>query len=287
MAGRFIVPAQQKNVSYVVETSWAEREVNFEGGKTDILAAVPPELAKNLPKDQIKTSYGLEVTFLMFKGDDPLFKDRKIREAIQKLVDPKKIMAIGNDFVKPASQFVSSGVFGYNQDLKAFDYDPTQEPRDLFGIQLQKLSFDYPTSFRTLAEYLSNQLQQAGFSVKGTANEANELLEKIKENKAQLYLVGWQAEDGDAGGFYDAFIHSKGIFNQGRYKNPALDQMIESSRQEMDPQKRLIVLKEIGAKLQQDLIGIPLFETSRIYAVQKGVNWKPRLDGLILAAEVK
>ena len=56
---------------------------------------------------------------------------------------------------------------------------------------------------------------------------------------------------------------------------------------EMDPQKRLNLLKEIAEKVQQDLVGVPLFETSRLYAVQDGVRWEPRLDGLVLGAEVK
>ena len=63
--------------------------------------------------------------------------------------------------------------------------------------------------------------------------------------------------------------------------------MIEESRQEMDTQRRLTLLKEIMLKIQDDLIGIPLFESSRLYAVQPDVEWEPRLDGLVLANEVK
>ena len=39
--------------------------------------------------------------------------------------------------------------------------------------------------------------------------------------------------------------------------------------------------------VNNDLIGIPLFESSRLYAVKKGVTWEPRLDGLVLATDVK
>ena len=54
----------------------------------------------------------------------------------------------------------------------------------------------------------------------------------------------------------------------------------------MDPQKRLALLKEINSRVAADYIGLPLYETSRIYGLKKGVKWKPRLDGLVLATEV-
>lgn len=276
-----------KKVSYLVEPNWTEREADFKRGKISILGAVTPDLALTIPKEQIKTGYGLEVNFLMFKLDDPLFKDKKNRETIQRLIDPQMLASIGNNFVKPATQFLASGVFGYNQNLKGFAYDPQNEPRDLFGVQLEKLELDYLSSFRTLAEYLSSQLKKAGFSVKLKANEAETMLQKIEQNNSRLYLLGWQAEDGDAGGFYEAFIHTQGIFNKGRYNNPELNKMIESARQDMNPQSRLKTLKEIATILQNDVIGIPLFETSRLYAVRKYIDWEPRLDGLILAKEVK
>lgn len=276
-----------QTVTYLVEPNWVEREASFLKAQTDLLGAVPPELAATLPPEQVQTGYGLEVNFLMFKLDDPIFKQRNMREAIQKLIDPEKVIEIGNYFVKPATQFVAQGVFGYNQTLKGYEYKSESEPRDLFGIRLEPLKIDYLASYRTLVEYLSEQFHKAGFTVQAIANEPDEILNKIQQNNSPLYLIGWQAEDGDAGSFFDAFVHSNGVFNQGRYHNPELDHLIEAARQEMKPQNRLNLLREIGAKLQNDLIGIPLFEPQRIYAVQPGIQWEPRLDGLILAGEVK
>ena len=46
-------------------------------------------------------------------------------------------------------------------------------------------------------------------------------------------------------------------------------------------------MKEVMQLVDQDLIGIPLFEGAQLYAVQEGINWEPRLDGLVLASEVQ
>lgn len=276
-----------RNVVYTVTSDRTRREIDFDEGKTDILVAVPQEKALELPKDQLKTSYSLEVNFLMFKMDDELFSQRKIREAIKTLFDPAQIEAIGNNFVRQATQFIAPGVYGYNPDIPPFKYDEEKKSKNLFGDHLEKIVLDYASSYRTLSEYISNNLKDAGFSVKNNAISVQELLDKIRNNESRLFIAGWQAEDGDAGGFLDAFVHSEGEFNNGRYKNAEIDRLIEESRQEMDPKKRLELLQNIMQKLNDELIGIPLFESSRLYAVQKDIDWDPRLDGLVLAAEVK
>jgi peptide/nickel transport system substrate-binding protein len=276
-----------RNAVYAVTPDRTRREMDFDEGKTDILVAVPQEKALELPKDQLKTSYSLEVNFLMFKMDDELFSQRKIREAIKTLFDPAQIEAIGNNFVRQATQFIAPGVYGYNTDIMPFKYDEGGKAKNLFGDHLEKIVLDYASSYRTLSEYISNQLKDAGFSVNNNAISTQELLDKIKNNKSRLFIAGWQAEDGDAGGFLDAFIHSDGEYNNGRYKNAEIDRMIEESRQEMDPKKRLELLQNIMQKLNDELIGIPLFESSRLYAVQKNIDWEPRLDGLVLASEVE
>ena len=275
-----------KRAHYEVITNRADRKKAFANGDIDLLVGLTEDQAMELPREQIITSYGLEVNFLMFRLNDPLFEDRNTREAILTLIDPEKIEEIGNRFVRSNNQFIAQGVYGYNQNIPVYDYRPEKEARSLFGKRLERLSFDYLPTYSTLAQYLVSQLKLAGFSVNDNALEPSVLMDRISRNESQLFLVGWRAEDGDAGGFFDAFIHSEGPFNNGRYKNDEIDRLIEESRAEMDPKKRLVLLQEINALITQDLIGIPLFETSRLFALKKGIKWEPRLDGQVLASEI-
>ena len=276
-----------RNVEYLVTPNKTKRKMDFEQGLTDLLVAVPRDQALELPKEQVKTSYSLEVNFLMFKLDDPLLSDRSTRESIQTLFDPDEIEEIGNYFVRQVSQFVAPGVYGYNPEIQLFEYSEEKQEKNIFGEQRKKITLDYLSTYQTLVEYLQKQLREGGFLVKANAISPEELLRRIKNNESQLFVVGWQAENGDAGDFLDAFIHSEGEFNNGRYKNAEVDELIEKSRQELDTEKRLQTLQNIMELIDKDLIGIPLFESSRLYAVKKGVDWEPRLDGLVLATDVK
>lgn len=276
-----------RELEYNVIPERAIREKEFAAGNIDILVAVSRDQALSLPKEQVRNRYSLEVNFLMFKLDDSLMGNRAVREAIQTLFDPKAIQAIGNYFVRPANQFVAPGVYGYNADIQPFAYDKSRQAKNLFGQQRKAVTLDFLDTYRTLADYLKKQLEEAGFLVKLNAIRPEELLDRIKNNESQLFLIGWQAENGDAGEFLEQFIHSQGEFNGGRYQNNKVDQLIEQSRQEFNREKRLALLQEIMALIHEDLIGIPLFESSRLYAIKKGVEWEPRLDGLVLGAEVK
>lgn len=276
-----------KNVNYTVIKNKNQRQTDFEKGLIDILVAVPRDQALNLPQDQVKTSYSLEVNFMMFKLDDPLLSDRSTREAIQTIFDPNRIEEIGNDFVRQVSQFIAPGVYGYNPHIPSREFSEEKRAKNLFGEQRKKITLDSLATYRTLTDYLKKQLLDAGFLVEDNVISPEELLERIKNNESQLFVIGWQAENGDAGDFLDNFIHSEGEFNNGRYKNVFVDKLIEKSRQELNPEIRLQTLQQIMELIDKDLIGIPLFESSRLYALKKGVSWEPRLDGLVLARDVK
>lgn len=276
-----------KAVDYAVTQDKTRRQSDFEKGLTDILVAVPKDQAINLPKDQVKSSYSLEVAFMMFKLDDSLLKDRAMRENIRAMIDPARIEEIGNNFVRRVSQFVAPGVFGYNPSLPAPQYDEAKAPKNLFGDQKMRISLDYLSTYKTLVEYLEKKFEEAGFVFRGNELSPQELIDKIKKNESQLYILGWQSENGDAGDFLDAFINSKGEYNNGRYVNPVIDRLIEMGHQELNPTRRLELLQKIMELVNDDLIGIPLFESSRLYAVKKGITWEPRLDGLVLAKEVR
>ena len=169
-----------RNVEYVVTTNKTQRKNDFESGKTHILVAVPQEQALELPDKQVKTSYSLEVNFLIFKLDDELLGQREIREAIKTIFDPAQIESIGNSFVRQATQFIAPGVYGYNSEILPFKFDEESRAINIFEDHLEKVKIDYLSSYKTLSEYLVKQLKETGFSVKDNPVSPNELLDIIR-----------------------------------------------------------------------------------------------------------
>ena len=79
-----------------------------------------------------------------------------------------------------------------------------------------------------------------------------------------------------------------GAFNGSNYSNPKTDELIESAQKTMKSSERLNYLRSAMKRItEEDIIGIPLFSPEILYAVSKDVEWKPRVDGYVLAQDVK
>ena len=110
---------------------------------------------------------------------------------------------------------------------------------------------------------------------------------KIFAKKSEIFYLGWRSEIGDASGFYENVVYSEGRFNGGNFENKKVDQLIQLSTKNLDDKKRLDQFQEIMRIIvEEEIIGVPLFETDVIYGVKAGVRFSPRLDGYILASEV-
>lgn len=278
---------EYKEVEYKVIRDPRLREEAFSNKKIDILASVSKDQAIELDSETLINRFSLEVSFLMFNLKHPLFTKIENRKAIRNSIDPQVIQSIGNNLVRPASQFIAPGVFGFNSSLKPLEFEEGQQAINLFGERRERVQLNYLSSYRTLVEYLKIQLDQAGFLTTLREIKPDVLLKEIEENNLPLFIIGWQSENGDAGDFLDNFIHSEGQFNKGRYSNSGVDELIERSRVELDPEKRILLLKKVMEIIDKEVIGVPLFEPSRAYGVQTHINWKPRLDGLILGKEIR
>ena len=87
-------------------------------------------------------------------------------------------------------------------------------------------------------------------------------------------------------------MHSRsgtyGQYNGGGYANEELDDLVEGISVEIDPVKRLDDMRKVmKIAVEDDVVGIPLFTPQVLYAVSKELKWFPRVDGYILASDVR
>ena len=99
-------------------------------------------------------------------------------------------------------------------------------------------------------------------------------------------FMGWKSDLGDAADLFETVFASDGAYNAG-YSNDEVDVLISEAAQEGDSVERLKVLKDIMGVLVDDVAGVPLFESKNIYGFKDGVDWSPRVDGMIWAGEIR
>jgi len=265
----------------------------IKNGDVDILANVPPTFSNELIARQnvtITSLPSLEVNFLIFNYRFDLLKDERIRRAISLAFDKQAFVEISNGYANPSNQFVSNGVFGFNPDI-ADKHQDLEEAKQLIRqcdpFKRLSVTIDMTTEAQTIGDYIKQQLNEIGLSVKINYISFEELKRKIFNKESEIYYLGWRSEIGDVSGFYEDAVYSKGRFNGGGFENKKVDQLIELSLKNLNQKKRLEQLQKImKIILDEEIIGVPLFETDVIYGVRVGVDFHPRLDGYILASEI-
>jgi peptide/nickel transport system substrate-binding protein len=260
-------------------------------GSVDILANLPADLAGNFEfkSFNLKTRPSLEVNFLMFNFDG-VFKSHNAREAVSLALRTDQLARLAQGFAVPVSQFVSDGIFGYDPSITKIESDTTRA-LELVPSGL-KTTLDLPKGLEVFGENVVAQLKAVGIDVTVNYISPQELGKKITAQASDFYFFGWRTDLGDASDFLTAVAHSRvgnfGQFNGSDYENPEVDRLIELSQTTVSQTERLNYLRAAMKKITvDDIIGVPLFSPEVLYGVSNGIEFSPRVDGYVLAQEVK
>lgn len=258
-------------------------------GSVDILANLPADIGSSFSFKNFRLEHqpSLEVNFLMFNFNG-IFAKRAAREAVNLALDKRKLMSLAHGFAVSANQFVANGIFGFNPEITNSVYDPVKAKK----IIEAEFDIDLPRGLEAFGKSLVKQLEEVGLKSNVNFLTSDKLSEKILSGKSDFFFFGWKTELGDAFDFLTSVAHSKtgefGAFNGSNYSNPETDNLIELSQKTLNSDERLRYLRSAMQKIvEEDIIGIPLFSPEVLYAVSKNVKWKPRVDGYVLAQEVK
>lgn len=276
--------------TYIQDKS--ERFSKFTSGEIDILRDLPYNLLEDVrgADATLIEQPSLEVTFLGFGyKSTEIFKNPEIRQAVIGALNKDEITSGFGSAVRPASQFVSNGVVGFLPGLETVEADtntftlPENTDTDL--------TLDFAVGQNEVAKRIATDMKKLGFTVKLRPLGGREFIDVLHSGKSDMYLLGWKSEFGDAIDFYKVIAHSKsgrlGEFNAGNYSNAKVDSLIAKSDNIWSPLERVKILQQImGIILNDDSIGIPLFETQIIYAVKNGINFTPRIDGYVYVSEI-
>jgi len=265
----------------------------------DILANLPADLATEFAFKgfDLKSLPSLEVNFLMFNFDG-IFKARELREAVKLALRTDQLARLAQGFSSPTDQFVGNGIFGYDPSIpkREFDADLAKKKVAEFvaasGQSTVKVTLDLPKGLEVFGNHIKTQMNQIGIDLQLNFLTPAELGKKIVGKQSEFFFFGWKNDLGDASDFLTAVVHSStgnfGQFNGANYKNTEVDELIEKSQKTLKSGERLDELRKVMSTITvKDIIGVPLFSPEVLYAVSGDLRWQPRVDGYVLAQEVK
>jgi peptide/nickel transport system substrate-binding protein len=182
-----------------------------------------------------------------------------------------------------ATQFMPPTLWGYNPDVKTYDYDPAMAKQMLqeSGVSNPTVEFWYPSGVSrpympdptSVFQAFKADLEAVGIKVvPKTAAWTPDYLKAVQEDgKAGIYLLGWTGDWADPSNFIGTFFGRADTPDWG-YTDPVVQDGLAAALQEPDQAKRATMYKDLNAKIMEDLPGVPFVHNKSFLAFDKDVT---------------
>ncbi len=226
-------------------------EIDFLGGISnnnwDAVVGPNGELAADLAERgiQLFAASTLQVMYAGFNMDDPVLKNKKLRQALNCAFDFPAWRRFYNNRLVPADGPVPIGVggrletpFQYAFDLEKAKrliaeagypggIDPKTGRRLELTITLGRATQDA----REQSELLASFYSRIGVKLVSSYMTWDAYLKAVNEGRLSIFFLGWVSDYPDAENFLQLF-HSKNVSpgaNHGNYRNPEFDRMYNAA----------------------------------------------------------
>lgn len=272
-----IMPA----ANIVAQLQTGELMMNAAGG----IGKIPAQDFETVQKmKNVKTQFEPTMGFQVMMFNTEKIKDSKVRQAMTYALDRQSIV---DKLLKGHAEIVDgpyTSVNPYlNKNLKKYSYDP-EKARQL----LKAAGWDFNRTLNLVvptgnvvreqsADIITQNLEAAGLKVQITKYDFPTIMQKGKQGDFDLLLIGPNYTiDPDVSALYK----SHASLNFMKYKNPKSDQLLQSGKDEPNPEKRKIIYNQLQQIWDQDVPFITLYSDYDFGAVSTKVKYgQPRVFG--------
>lgn len=207
---------------------------------------------------------------------------KKVRQAVNYGFDRTKMMTYLRNGIGTAATagFVPAGLPSFSTTkVKGYTFDPAKTRQLLKeagfpeGKGMPVLRLLTIPIYADLANYVANQLQDAGIRIQVEVVQKSLLLEQTAKSQALFFRASWIADYPDAES-YLAMFYSRNPAppNYTRYSNPAFDKLYERALEESNDSLRYAMYQDMDNMVMEDAAVVPLFYDEAIHLVQPGIS---------------
>jgi len=212
----------------------------------------------------------LSFFYIGFNTTKPPFDDVNIRRAFCLAVDKQRIIdVILKGMVDKAEGILPPGMPGYNENLAGLEFNIAEAKRLIATSKYGDVANLSPITLTTsgwggyIPEYLGAIIQQwhenLGVEVTVRQLEPENFLYYLKEEKDQLFVMGWVADYPDPQNFLDNLFRTDSEYNYSEYSNPEFDTLLALAAVEADEKARLGMYQEAEEMLVNESPCLPLW----------------------------
>jgi peptide/nickel transport system substrate-binding protein len=289
-------------VEFNVISNDATRVAALLSGEVDMIYTVPPQDMERIGRapglrlhqgPELRTIYlGMdqlrpELLKSDVKGKNP-FQDIRVRRAFYQAID---MQAIASRTMRGQSRntglLLGPGVNGFTQALdQRLPFDPDASRRLLaeagypqgFGVTLDCPNDRYVND-EAICQAVTGMLARVGVRVTLVAQTRARFFAEVNAPgyNTSFYLLGWTPNTYDAHNVLYNLAGSRGdgrrgVFNNGGYSNPKLDELIDRIAIETDQEKRNALIAEGLQIVKDDIAYIPLHQQTLVWAAKQTID---------------
>jgi peptide/nickel transport system substrate-binding protein len=265
----FRTPAKITRVRFRVVPEAIVRALELRKGTADLeLTSLSPDMIPVLQKQpgiEVTQQPGSNYAYIIFNFDDPVLAKRDVRQGLALATNRQEIIRyLLRGQARATDGPLPPNSWAYEPDIAHFAYS-TEQAEELFDragfprradhdgmrftITLKTSTEEYT---RLLAAALKEQWRAVGVELELSHIEFATLASDLTRGTFQLSTLRWIGVNSDPE-FFEFVFSSKRIppagANRGRYRNAALDALIDQARVESDREKR----RELFSKIQKDV----------------------------------
>ena len=269
----FRTPAKISRVRFRVVPEAIVRALELRKGTADLeLTSLSPDMIPVLKKQagiEVTQQPGSNYAYIIFNFDDPVLAKRDVRQALALATNRQEIIRyLLRGQARATDGPLPPNSWAYEPDIAHFAYSTEQAEELLdragfprraehggmrFTITLKTSTEEYT---RLLAAALKEQWRAVGVDLELSHIEFATLASDLTRGTFQLSTLRWIGVNSDPE-FFEFVFSSKRIppagANRGRYRNAALDGLIDQARVESDREKRRRLFSEIQKDVSEDV----------------------------------
>ncbi len=267
------------------------RLVELEAGNIDLIVNVPPDDLLRLRDDenvQVIEDPSMHVWWTAFNTQQEPFDDVRVRQAFNYAIDKEAII---DNILQGTGELAHSPlppiVWGYNNDLENYEYDPDKAMELLeeagYGDGLE-VTYTIPESGsgmqqpQSMAVAIQSDLAKVGVDLEIEIVEWGTYIDQVfvplEESTMEMHQMSWIGDNGDPDNFLYILLSGEqwptAGFNDSYYQNDRVDELLKKARVTKDKAERTEMYKEVQEIVMEEAPWIVLdHEMQTIVASKK------------------
>ncbi|MCK5739350.1 ABC transporter substrate-binding protein, partial [bacterium] len=279
--------ASKVQISYTFYSQEAQRLLDFQNGKLDILPSISHTNRERFLFDknsEVRLTPAIATFFLGFNSESVKVTTTH-RRAIRHALDREKLVYTGSRGGGLPAHSILPPVFGFAlEDTAAYrpEYARKLLEKSNFDFSQKLLLVRYRHTPREIidlkgiASYLAKIGVQVDYQLIPDWTEYNNLL---SSGVADLFLDGGTSTYAAPDEFLTSLFYSTGPFNLFHYSNPQVDSMLDQAQQlALEPARQTQLYQKVLYQVAQDVPCIPISHSSYVHVIRgrlKGLKINP------------